>query len=132
MGRSVLAVFVGIVVAVLAVFIVESVGHVVFPPPPGVDVSDPEALRELMERIPAGALAFVLLAWVLGSFLGGFTAAKIAVQHRLACALIVGVVMLGAGGMTMMMIPHPLWMMVLGVLLPVPAAWVGARLAGAR
>jgi len=27
------------------------------------------------------------------------------------------------------MIPHPTWMTVLGVLLPLPAAWLGARLA---
>ena len=27
------------------------------------------------------------------------------------------------------LIPHPLWMTVTGVLLPLPAAWLGARLA---
>jgi hypothetical protein len=30
------------------------------------------------------------------------------------------------------MIPHPPWMTIAGVLLPVPAAWLGARLATRR
>jgi uncharacterized membrane protein len=30
------------------------------------------------------------------------------------------------------MIPHPLWMTIAGVLLPVPTAWLGAKLATRR
>ena len=39
-------------------------------------------------------------------------------------ALVVAAVILNAS-----LIPHPLWMTVTGVLLPLPAAWLGARLA---
>ncbi|MEZ5355691.1 MAG: hypothetical protein R2762_23910 [Bryobacteraceae bacterium] len=127
MLRKLLAVAAGIVAAVITVGIVEGIGHALFPPPPGIDISDPEALRRLMASIPAGAKAFVVLAWALGSFLGGWVAAHIASNVKVGAAIMVGMFMLAAGMYTIFSIPHPVWMAGLGLLLPLPMAWLGAR-----
>jgi hypothetical protein len=47
--------------------------------------------------------------------------------HRRAPALAVGAVVLAGVIANAMMIPHPWWFTVLGVLLPLPAAWLGWR-----
>ena len=131
MWRFVAGVVVGAVVAMVVVMLVESIGHVLFPPPAGIQAMDPADLAGVMAQIPAGALLMVLLAWAAGALAGGFVAAKIAAWRRPLAALLVGGLLLAGGVWTMVYIPHPVWMMVLGVLLPLPAAWAGAWAAGA-
>jgi hypothetical protein len=80
--------------------------------------------------MPVGALALVLAGWVVGALDGGLVAASIA--KRRAPAIVVGaLVALGALAMVAM-VPHPLWMSIAGVLLPVPAALAGAWLVRGR
>lgn len=128
MGRRILAVIAGAFAGFVTVAVVESGGHLVFPPPVGVDLADPQALKEIMELIPVGALISVLVAWGLGAFVGGITAASIAKDREKVVAGIVGGLQLAAGVSTMIMIPHPLWFMVVAVPLSPLAALGGGAL----
>jgi hypothetical protein len=123
-------VFAGLVVMFLAVMGIESIGHVLYPPPPGLDPMVPEQLQRIMATQPVAALALVVAAWALGAFLGGWIAARIARTHpHIAAVLVALVVMAGVLGMIVQMPQHPEWMGVLGLLLPIPAALAGAMLA---
>ena len=82
-----------------------------------------------MASLPVTALIIVVLAWALGSIGGGFTAAKISRQHKRGAALAVGIVMVLLVISNFFVIPHPIWMMAAGVLLPIPLALVGRKLA---
>lgn len=128
MGKKILAVIVGVVTAGVVVFIVEAIGHWAYPLPPGTNVRDPEAMKSLIATLPAGALLFVVLGWTLGSFAGGAVAARIG--RSLGPGLVTGAIQLLFGIITMFMIHHPMWMVALGTLLPIPAAWAGAALLG--
>jgi hypothetical protein len=123
MIRSVLAVVAGVIVAVIAVGAVETIGHVIYPPP-DINLSDPAALKEIIAKLPAGAIAFVLVAWGLGSLAGGATAAAIAGRAHTAHASFVGGIQMALGILTMLMIPHPLWFIVasFGLIRPSPPA----------
>ena len=129
MGRTILAVILGIVVAGLIVAGIETVGHTLNPPPPGTDLTQPGAMETLMASLPTTALIIIVLAWALGSIGGGFTAAKISRQHKFGAALAVGIVMVLLVASNFFVIPHPLWMMAVGVLVPIPRALVGRKLA---
>lgn len=76
--RKFLSILLGIILGSIAVFIVETIGHLIFPPPAGIDVTDPEQLKQVIEQLPIGALIFVLLAWAIGSFVGGYVTSKVA------------------------------------------------------
>ena len=115
MLRTLLAVFAGAVVGVVVIFIVEGIGHMIFPPPEGVDVKDPEQLKSVMDKVPVAAKAAVLVAWGLGVFAGG-TLARFIVRDSPYVAWIVAVILFAGATWTMIMIPHPLWM-VLGSIL---------------
>jgi len=128
MMRSVLAVIAGVVAAGIIIALVEMAGQQIYPLPEGVNPADPESVKAAMANIPTGGLLFVLLAWALGSFGGGWLAARIATQSRVLHGIIVGGIMLLAGIVNMAMIPHPLWFWVVGVLIFLPAAYLGARL----
>ena len=127
MLRRLLGVILGLVAGAIIVALIEGLGHALWPPPAGTDLRDPEQLRALMGSLPIGSLIAVIVGWALGSFGGGWMAATISRDARMA--LVVSFVLLCMGVITMIQIPHPLWMWVLGVALPLPAAWLGARLA---
>ncbi len=124
MTRLLLGNLAGLVVAVAVVFFGELIGHSIYPPPPGTDLSNPETLNTLIEKLPVGAIVAVLVAWAAGAFIGGAVAARI--TGRQSSAWIVGGAMLLAGIATMLNIPHPFWFQMASV----PAALVPAFIAG--
>lgn len=132
MLRSVLGVIAGVLVMWLVVAGIEFASHVIFPPPAGLDPMQPADLEKLLAASPAAALAMVVAAWALGAFSGGWIAAKIASHPRVAAVLVALAVMGGVAGMIAMMPHHPAWMSTLGLLLPIPAALLAARLAKPR
>ena len=129
MVRNLIAVVTGVLAGGMVVAILEGIGHAIFPPPPGLDVSNPQSLAGVMDQIPLGAKLAVSVAWALGSLAGGFLAAKMCGSRHVLMALLVGAVLLAGGGYTLVTIPHPVWMAALGVLVPLPMAWLGARIA---
>ena len=132
MGRTVLGILAGLAAMVVVIALVELLGAQLFPPPAGVDMRDPEAFAAAITQMPLGALAIVLVAWVLGAFAGGWVAARIAVAHPRAAAVVVALGVVAGVVAMMVALPHPMWMGLLGLVLPVPAALAGARLARPR
>ena len=130
--RNVLAVFLGLVLSGIVVGLVESVGHLLWPPPPGVDVTQPEALAALMDQIPLPAKLNVVLAWWLGAFVGAGVAARLAGSRPAVLGYVVGSVQLAGGVATLFMIPHPAWMVVSALVAAPSAAFVAVRLVQRR
>lgn len=130
MGRTILAVILGVIAMSICVGAVEWIGHQLYPLPAGLDFKNPETLKGFIAQLPVAALLFVLAGWTLGSLVGGYIAARISRLHKRGAALSIGIAMILLVIMNMLMIPHPLWMSVLGVTLPVPFALLGRKLAG--
>lgn len=128
MIRALLAVAAGIAVAFAGITVLQSIGHQIYPPPEGIDPADREAFAEIVRQMPVPALLMVLLAYAVGTFFGAWLAARIA--GRPFPALLVGGVMMLAGISNLALVPHPLWFMVLSVLVFVPSAWLASRVAG--
>lgn len=129
--RSIFAVIGGMVISTFLILAVEAVGMMIFPPPPGTDMTNPEVVKALMANAPAGVLLFVLLGWILGTFAGAWAAARIARRAPLAHGMVIGALGLAGAVANMLRIPHPAWFWVLGVAVFLPAAWLGARIAAA-
>lgn len=131
MGRTILGALAGLVLAVITIMLVEFAGHAVYPPPPGLNPMVTEDMAQIIQLLPAGAMVFVVAAWILGAFDGGFVAALIARGNRPRVAAIVPALMVIAGvvAMIVQMPGHPTWMAIAGLLLPIPAALAGAALA---
>src|SRR5687767_14115341 len=102
-----LGIVAGLVVAFLCIFAVEWVGHSLYPPPAGLDASDPADQARLMAAMPGAAKAMVLLAWFAGTLAGAWTANRIA--GRGLAGWVVALLAIAAGVATMLMIPHPAW-----------------------
>ena len=125
--RTVGAIVAGVIAGGVIVFATEAVGHSLFPPPPDINLADPEDVKRLMASLPAAAFAFVLAGWFLGSLVGAYVARRIASTDTAAWAVAVLFILFTA--MNFVMIPHPLWMIVAGILIPLIGAWLAIRLA---
>lgn len=128
MGRKILAVVAGVILAGLLVYAVETVGHQVYPPPADLDMKNMAAMGAYVATLPIGALLFVLLAYALGSFAGGWLAAKIARTSQIHLPLTVGGIQLLFGILNLIAIPHPLWFAIAAVSVFLPAAYWGGKL----
>jgi hypothetical protein len=132
MGRTVLAVVAGLVVALLAMVSVEFLALQLWPPPPGFVLEDEADLARLVALATPAKMAAVVFGWALASFLGGWVAARLSHRHRIGAAVAIGVLVVAGVVFNAANIPHPMWMNVLGVLLPLPLALLAARLATKR
>lgn len=133
MGRAILGVLAGLATMFVVIMCIEFLGHQIYPPPPGLNPMVTEDLAAIMASQPVAAKAFVVVAWVVGAFAGGWVAAKISRRWPRAAAVIVAlVIMAGVAGMILQLPGHPRWMAALGLLLPIPAALLAARFASPR
>ena len=124
--KNIVAAIVGIIVAVLVVGLVEMAGHMLFPPPEGLDVTKPEDQARLMEVIPLGAKVAVMVAWFVGAFAGVFTARRIGATSW--PSWLVTALMIAASVYTTTLFPHPVWMTAGAVLLPLAALMLAGRM----
>ena len=134
MGRTILGALAGLITTYVTIMLVEFAGHRVYPPPPGLDPGNPDDMSRLVGILPFGALLFVVAAWVIGAMAGGMVAARIARNShpRIAAIIPALLVMTGVIAMIVIMPAHPMWMSILGLILPIPAALFGARLVRGR
>jgi hypothetical protein len=116
MGRSILGVFAGVVIAMVLVALVEILGMRLIPFPAGVDPTDYAAIAEAIPSMPIGSFLFVLAAWWLGAGVGASTAVRIARSDARWPGLTVGGIILAATLYNLWIIPHPAWMAIAGVL----------------
>src|SRR3989337_3838750 len=95
--RTFLAVLAGLSVGYVIITVFETVSTLVCPLPPGVDPTDEEALRAIVDLIPAGAFVFIIAGWGVGAFAGSWLAGRIATRYKSAHGLVV-TVLLAPGG----------------------------------
>jgi hypothetical protein len=129
MGKNIAAGIAGVVIAVAIVWLIEMIGHSVYPPPPNLDFADPDLMRDYISTLPIGAFLFVGGAWFVATLCGTFAACKIGTAKPVVFAGVVGGLMIIATAANLIMIPHPLWFSILGIVGIIVAAWLGMTLA---
>ena len=130
--RNALAVLAGVVVGGFVNMVIISVSPAIIPPPPGVDVSNPESLGKAMHLFQPRHFIMPFLAHAVGTFVGALVAYLIAASFKARFAYAIGAIFLLGGIAASFMIPAPAWFIVLDLLAAyLPMAWLAAR-AGAR
>ncbi len=108
--RNILAVMGGLAVGMaINMAIIKINSSVLFPAPPGADLSDTTQLKAYVATLPASAFLVVMLAHLGQSFVGGWIAARAGASRPMLLAMIVGAVSLYGGLMMMMEIRGPTW-----------------------
>jgi hypothetical protein len=126
--RSILAIVIGAVVTVLVITGIQFLSHQFFPLPAPIDYSNPDALKTMVDSMPVMAKVLVTVAWCLGAFLGSWAACMVKPNYRRLAAIIVSSLVVVGTILNAKAIPHPLWMIVIGVVLPIPLGLLAERI----
>ena len=126
MLRTILGIVAGVVVAFVVLMGLEMAGHAVMPPPPGLDPTDPEDVKQMVASASMAAKAWVVFGWFAAVVAGGWVARRLS-RKGWAGWVIAGLIVLG-GVANIMMIPHPLWMQIAAVAAPLLGGWIVTRL----
>ena len=133
--RSILSILLGVILA-MGIITLNSVvlAPLLFSLPTDLDPNDPPALKAALEQMPTEAFGLIMLGWTVAAFAGGFCAAWLAGRAWVLHASIIGAVVLFGTLMNIfVMLPyHPLWVNILGPILPIPVSVLGGLLARPR
>ena len=124
MLRDILACVAGVAIAFLIVFLADELSHMMYPPPPGLDFSDPEALRPYLATMPIGAFLSVMGGWVIATFVGSVVAGRIGTAKAWIFPLVVGGLVFAATLANLIAIPHPLWFSITSLIAILGSAWL--------
>lgn len=125
MGRNIGAGVAGVVIAMLVVWLVQTIGHAVYTPPAGLDPKNLEAMQAYVATLPLGAFLFVIASYFIGTLAGTSVACAIGTMLPRVFAILIACLMLIATAMNVAMIPHPSWFIVAAVIAIVAGAWLG-------
>lgn len=133
MGRKILAIIVGCIVAGAIITIGQMLMATMWSPPPTAVRGDPEILRAYMQQLPTQAFVVLLLTYAVAAFGAGFIVTKIGrrVSPGTTLPLIIGTLLFLSGIVNFFYtVPyHPLWVSLLGLALFYPMTLLGYRLA---
>jgi hypothetical protein len=127
MIRNIAAVFVGLIVGMIANMAIIQLDVMLYPMPDGVTFEDTEGVATYISTLPLTALLLVMLAHLGQAFAGGWVAAFISTRRCMLVAMIVGGLSMLGGITNMFMMPLPPWMWI-EVPLYLVAAWAAATL----
>ena len=113
--KNILAIIAGAVIGSVVNGGIIAISSSVIPPPEGADVTTMEGLKASMHLFKPKHFIMPFLAHALGALVGAFIAAKIAVDHKMKFALIVGILFLAGGITNVLMLPSPTWFTILDI-----------------
>lgn len=113
--RKIFGVIAGIGIGGALVVVVELLNSTVFPPPAGVDLTDPETVARLIAEGGPLPLLGVGVAWFVGTFVGAFMATRVAqTRGRIPGGVVTAFFFAGALW-TLTSFPHPAWFWAVGL-----------------
>ena len=129
MARAIFSIVAGLIVAVAVIGGMTILSHTLYPPPPGVNPRDSEALRSLVAVMPMTALLLIVGGWIGGAGLGSHMAVRVARRAVRWPGFLVGTLILLASLYNLFTIPHPIWFFVAAVIGVPLATWIGTQTA---
>lgn len=126
--RKFIAVATGTVSGIVTLFLIETTGHLMSPPPADININDMEAIKAYTANAPVIVFVMLIIAYALGSLLGGYIAGLLSTDKKMDNALSVGGILLGLGTFNLFSLPHPTWVIVVALIVFIPFSWIGGRL----
>ena len=130
MLRAILSVVAGVVAAFVIVMLGDMLSHAVAASSAGApptDMNDRAAMEAYVAALPTTVFVVMLAGWTIAAFAAAFVAARFGRKGAWPGWVAAGA-FLCATAANLLMIPHPIWMTVAGIVLVVAGGWAGARL----
>lgn len=128
--KNILAIICGLLLGnVVNMTLIELSGKII-PLPEGVDVTTIDGLKASIHLFQPKHFLMPFLAHALGTLVGAFFTALIAVKNQMSLALVIGGIFLLGGTIMVIMLPSPIWFSMLDLIVAyMPMAYFGGKLA---
>lgn len=126
--NRIFSILTGLVAGAIVIGLLEMVNHTMYPLPDGLDAANRDVFKDYIMTLPLTAFLFLLVAHGVGAMVGGFVASKMAQVQKRGAAMFVGFILVLAGVLNLLSVPHPLWFSIADVLIYTPMALVGNEL----
>ena len=131
--RNILSVLTGAIVGGFVNMALVMSSDSIIPLPEGIDPGNMDSLAANMHLFKPINYLMPFLAHALGTLVGAYLTAVIAVSYRLYLSLGIGVLFLIGGIQMAMQLPSPMWFDVTDIALAyIPMGWLGWKLAGGK
>lgn len=127
MLRAIFAFLVGAVAMSLTVAGVQIIGHQLWPLPSGIEAKNAAQMAGFVESMPVAAKAWVVLAYAIATAVAVLVATTIARPRWKGLGIALGLLMVGLCAINLSLLPHPLWMAIATLAIPLPIALGVAR-----
>ncbi|WP_397608923.1 hypothetical protein [Silanimonas sp.] len=127
MLRLILAFLAGAVAMSLTVAGIQAIGHQLWPLPAGIDPNSHAQMATIVESMPVAAKAWVVLAYAIATAVAVLVATLIARPRWKGLGIALGLLMVGLCAINLSLLPHPLWMAIATLAIPLPIALGVAR-----
>lgn len=129
--RTILAILGGAIIGGILNSLIVQMGPSLVGVPEGVNVNDLESIKANIHKYSFIQMMVPFLAHALGTLVGAFIAAKIAVAHFKLIGWVIGVFYLMGGIAAVYLIGGPTWFIVLDLVVAyIPMGLLGVKLAG--
>ncbi|MCO6509856.1 MAG: hypothetical protein J5I65_03615 [Aridibacter famidurans] len=128
MVRNILAAILGLIVGWVVFTAIQTIGTLVFPPPVALDTNNLDSIKAYMESLSPAMYGVVLAGYAIGSFAAGLLIGKIAESKGNLIPIIVGGLFTIGWILNLIMLPHPIWVAVLGFFMYIPFTILGKNL----
>lgn len=125
MLRTIGSVITATLAAVVIFTLAEQGIHALYPSPTGLDFNNKAATEAYMNTRPFAAYLLVLAGWIVGAFVAGLFVRRISTQAGMLLPLVVGGILTVSAVLNFYMLPHPVWFVIVGVLVFVPSVLLG-------
>jgi hypothetical protein len=122
----------GLGTAFILILVLEAGLHLIFPMPSRASMNDHAAIDRAMRAMPVAAFAALLMAYIIGAFAGGLTAALASDGSSSTPSIVTGCALTIAGAANVFAMYHPTWFRVSSLLTYLPFAYLGCLAARGR
>lgn len=127
--KNILAIIAGIIIGSIVNMGIIMMSSSIIPPPDGADVTTMEGLKASMHLFEPKHFLMPFLAHAIGTLVGAYFAALIAVNHKMKFALATGIFFLLGGIANTFMLPSPTWFTIIDLVgAYIPMAYFGGKL----
>ena len=128
--KNVIAIIAGVFLGGVVNMALIMVSGSIIPPPEGADVTTMEGLKAALPLFEPKHFIMPFLAHALGTLVGAYIAARLAVSSKMTFALFVGVFFMAGGITNIIQLPAPMWFNILdAVVAYIPMAYLGGKMA---
>jgi len=93
--------------------------------PAGINQNDLAAISGVVKQLPLSAFLFLLVNYIVCSFLGGIVSTLISKRETVRPVLVVGIVLTLAGLYNVVSIEHPMWFTIISLFIYLPFSYFG-------